>query len=195
MFGRRSSWLIYPSLSSLVHPIPRVDGTQYLQSIGLPPRYNMITNGVARCFTDSCSCYPVCLDGSENLLWLIELYSLMSDEEILFGEKNRMASWTYLRRGWKAASYFKGISADKGRQVCCQSQHWGSFAASAVGGVLALVSVTLGQQHLYPLPWGFSLGGLGFFGLRKIQLRGSVCIKDACSLLLGLVYMLGFLVS
>lgn len=80
----------------------------------------------------------------------------------------------------------------RGVRFAAKANTEGSFAASAVGGVLALVSVTLGQQHLYPLPWGFSLGGLGFFGLRKIQLRGSVCIKDACSLLLGLVYMLGF---
>lgn len=71
----------------------------------------------------------------------------------------------------------------------------GSFAASAIPGILALVSVTLGQRHLYPLPLDFSLGGLSFFfGLRKIQLRGNVCIKNACSLLLRLVYRFAFLV-
>lgn len=48
-------------------------------------------------------------------------------------------------------------------RFAAKSNTEGSFAASAVCGVLALVSVTLGQQHLYPAPWGFSLGGPGFF--------------------------------
>lgn len=39
----------------------------------------------------------------------------------------------------------------------------GSFALSAVCGIVALVSVTLGQKHLHPPPWGFSLGVPGFF--------------------------------
>lgn len=54
----------------------------------------------------------------------------------------------------------------------------GSFTVSAVHGILALVSVTLGQSHLYPLPWGFSLGGLGFFWtLRRFSSEGTCASK------------------
>lgn len=58
----------------------------------------------------------------------------------------------------------------------------GSLAAQSVHGVLALVSVTLGQLHRCPLPWGFSLGGPGFLlfffsGFGKVELRGNVGIK------------------
>lgn len=103
--------------------------TQYLWLIEFLPHYNVVTNSVVCCCTDSCSSCPFYLVGSKNLFWLIELYSLVSDEEILFGKKNRMWSCAYLSRGWKAASYFKGISADTGRQVCCQSQQWGQLCS------------------------------------------------------------------
>jgi hypothetical protein len=175
-----------------IHLSPFSHWTQYLLQTEFPLWYNSHLTAFYDALQTAVPVAQFILLVAKNLFWFIELYSLISDEEIVFGEKNGMWSWAYLSRRWKAASYFKGMSADNGCQVCCQSQHWGEFAASAVHGVLALVSVTLGQQHLYTLPGGFSLGGLGFFGLRKAQLKGNVCIKDVHSLLLRLVYVFAF---
>lgn len=106
-------WLTPPSLpqSTLQLLLHR---TQYRLLIKFPPCSNKVTNSGVWCFIDSCYHCPIYLVGSKTLFQLIELYSLISDEEIPFGKKNRMWSWAYLSREWKAASYFKGISDDRG---------------------------------------------------------------------------------
>lgn len=66
----------------------------------------------------------------------------------------------------------------RGVRFAAKADTEGSFTVSAVHGILALVSVTLGQSHLYPLPWGFSLGGLGFFWtLRRFSSEGTCASK------------------
>lgn len=96
----------------------------------------------------------------KHLLWLLELHSLISDEEIVFVETNRMWSGDYLSREWKAARYFKGLSADK-RVRFATKAYTGETEASAVHGVLALVFVTL--SGICAVSRGVSLGGPGLF--------------------------------
>lgn len=76
----------------------------------------------------------------------------------------------------------------RGVRFAAKANNEGSFAASAVRGILALVSVTLGQQHLYPLPWGPSLGGLGFFFLIDL---GRFSSEQMCASEMPAVFCLG----
>ena len=172
-------WLTPPSLPQS-SPQLLLHGTQYLKLIKFPRCSNKVTNSSAWCFTDSCSRCPIYLLGSKTLFQLIELCSLISDEEMPFGKKNRMWSWAYLSREWKAASYFKSISDDRGVS--------GLPLKPALRGALCFVLLVAFQlwslwhrSCICILPLGASLWvSQGSLGLRKIQLRGTVCIEDAC---------------
>lgn len=159
-------------------PLPH--RTRYLLLIEYPALHNTVANSAVQCFSHSRSTCPFYLVGSKNQSWFIELYSLISDEEIFFGKKKKVgceAELIWVGDG-KPPAASKVSLLIRGVRFAAKADTEGSFTVSAVHGILALVSVTLGQSHLYPLPWGFSLGGLGFFWtLRRFSSEGTCASK------------------
>lgn len=151
---RVADWFTPPSLPP-VHPS---GGTQYLQLIGFPPCYNMIINNVIISFIDSCSRCPICLDGSKNLFWLIELILSYLIKRSSLEE----------RIGWEAELIWVGdgrLPATskvslliRGVRFAAKANTEGSFASSALGAVLALVSVILRSAASVSSPLGLLSG-------------------------------------
>lgn len=76
----------------------------------------------------------------------MELYSLISDEEILFGEETGMCAELLSGGDGRQPATSKACLLIRGVRFAAKANTEGSLAASAAHGVGALVSVTLGQR-------------------------------------------------